>query len=165
MGRFERAVALFKAKGEIQPLQVETARFMQRRTDKTYEDGIKLLKSGRLGHRLSPQEALGNFIDREVRRDLREQFAEFGINPAGSGVIRVNRRENDTSGSELSYRRPDARVGSVALDVTLTKKTIRTPQVRGFFRTDFRPDVVMIIRPRQLGPQHTYAISRPEISR
>jgi hypothetical protein len=47
--------------------------------------------------------------------------------------------------------------------VTLTRKTLATAQVRGFFNTDFRPSRVVIIRPRQEGADHAYAIQRPEM--
>lgn len=76
--------------------------------------------------------------------------------------MRVNRRENDSSSSELSFRLPDIRVGNIAYDVTLTQKTLRTPQVRGFFDADFSPTHVVIIRPRQIGVESSYIITRPE---
>lgn len=78
---------------------------------------------------------------------------------------RFDRRENDSSGTDLTYRRPDARVKDVAFDVTLTRKTLGTAQVRGFFNTDFRPSRVVIIRPRRLGAGHTYVIRRQETKR
>ena len=63
------------------------------------------------------------------------------------------------------WRRSDARVNDVAFDVTLTRKTLSTPQVRGFFDTDFRPSRLVIIRSRQLEADHTYAIPRPKTKR
>lgn len=36
-----------------------------------------------------------------------------------------------------------------------------TPQVRGFFSSDFKPSAVIIVRPTQLGPNSSYAIARP----
>ncbi|WP_253201346.1 hypothetical protein [Sphingomonas quercus] len=75
-------------------------------------------------------------------------------------MVRVNRREDSVS--EGSFRRPDARVGNIAFDVTLTRKTLATTQVRGFFDADFKPDHVIITRPTQLGTESTYIISRPE---
>ena len=163
--RFQRAAIIARIKGDCRPLQVETLRFVQRRTDNAYEEGRNLLKSGRLSPRLSEQEALGNYIDRRVREELRERYARFGIDSAGKGPVRVNRREDDSSGTDTTYRRPDARVKDVAFDVTLTRKTLGTAQVRGFFNTDFRPSRVVIIRPRQLGANHTYVIARPETKR
>ncbi len=160
--RFDRAAAFFRVKGELRPIQVETLRFLQKRTDLAYARGLKLLKADELPIRLSQQEALGNYVDREVRRDLRDRYNQSCIDSAGVGPIRVNRRENDSSGSDATFRRPDARVGSVAFDVTLTQKTLKTDQVRGFFAADFRPTQVVIARPSQLGPDSTYIITRPE---
>jgi hypothetical protein len=163
--RFQRAAVMARVQDDFKPLQVETLRFVQQRTDSAYDRGLALLRAGRLKVRLSDQEVLGNFIDREVRRDLRERFNKMGIDSARGGPVQVNRRENISSDSELSYRRPDARVNDVAFDVTLAHKTLATPQVRGFFNTDFRPTRVVIIRPRQIGAGYTYAIPRPEAKR
>ena len=161
--RFALATVLFRDKGEMRALQVETLRYMQEQANEAYDRGLKLLKEGRLPIRLSEQEALGNYIDQQVRIGLRKRYNQYGVEPSGKGPVRVNRRENDSSGSELTYRRPDARVGRVAFDVTLSPKTAKTAQVRGFFGTDFRPQQVVIIRPSQLGRDHTYAIQAPEV--
>jgi hypothetical protein len=156
--RLDRAAAFYRVRSEARPLQVETLRFLQRNVDAAYTEGIQRLEAGRLNVRLSPREALGNFIDRQVRRRLRSLYNTLGI---PSGQVRVIGREYETSGSDRTYRIPDARVGSVAFDVSLTRKTLRTPQVRGFFRSDFRPSSVVIVRPTQLGPDSTYIITRP----
>ncbi len=163
--RFDRAAALLRIKKEVRPMQVETLRFLQKSTDIAYERGLKLLTAGALPVRLSKQEALGNYIDREVRRDLRLRYGQSGIDSGGPGPVRVNRRENDTSVSETTFRRPDARVGAVAYDVTLTRKTLQTAQIRGFFASDFKPGQVVIVRPRQIGPDSSYIITRPETKR
>ena len=163
--RFQRAAVVARLKGDYKPLQVETLRFVQRRADAAYDEGVSLLKANRLRPRLSNEEALGNYIDARVRTDLRRRYGESGIDSAGKGPVRVNRREDDSSGTDLTYRRPDARVKDVAFDVTLTRKTLATAQVRGFFNTDFQPSRVVIIRPRQLGANYTYVISRPETKR
>ena len=162
--RFQRAAIIARTRGDFGPMQVDT-RFMQRSADAAYDEGQTLLKAGRLTPRLSDQEALGNFVDQRTRTDLRKLYNSLGIDSAGAGPVRVNRRENDASGTELTYRRPDARVKDVAFDVTLARKTLGTAQIRGFFNTDFRPRSVVIIRPSQLGADHTYAISRPETKR
>ena len=159
--RFQRAAVFFRAKGDLGPLQVATLRFVQQRTDAMYDQARILLEAGRLTPRLSAREAVGNYIDKEVRRSLRERYNQLGIDSAGKGPVRVNRRENDSSATDATYRRPDARIGTAAFDVTLTRKTLATAQVRGFFNADFRPDRVVIIRPRQLGTDATYVISRP----
>ncbi|MBU3079263.1 hypothetical protein KOF26_15500 [Sphingomonas sp. XMGL2] len=158
--RFDRAVAFMRKLREIEPMKLETLRLMQRRADIAYEAGLRQLRAGKLNPRLSNEEALGNFVDREVRKALRDNFRNYGINEESDPVIRVNRRENSVS--EKSYRRPDARVGDAAFDVTLTRKNLATPQVRGFFNADFRPEQVIIIRPRQLSPGSSYIITRPE---
>lgn len=163
--RFQRAVVTARLRGDYGPLQVETLRFVQRNADVAYDRGVVLLRAGKLTPRLSDQEALGNYVDRYVRRSLRDRYHQSGIDSAGAGPVRVNRRENNSAGGDLTYRRPDARVNDVAFDVTLTRKTLRTPQVRGFFDAGFRPSRVVIIRPRQLGADHTYAITRPETKR
>lgn len=159
--RFDRAAMLLRVRNHPSALQVETLRFLQERVDATYARGHKLVTANRLRIRLSTQKALGNFIDREVRRDLRLRYNAFGIRSDGPGPVRVNRREISSSGTETSFRRPDARVGQIAYDVTISNKTLKTAQVRGFFEADFRPEAVVIIRPRQLGPNHTYLIVRP----
>lgn len=163
--RLQRAAVIARVRGDYGPLQVETLRFVQQQADNAYEKGLALIGAGRLTPRLSEREALGNYIDRRVREDLRERYNQLGIDSAGKGPVRVNRREDDSSGTDTTYRRPDSRVKDVAFDVTLTRKTLATAQVRGFFSTDFQPSRVVIIRPRQLGPDHTYIISRPETKR
>jgi len=72
----------------------------------------------------------------------------------------VNSREHDTSGADRTYRIPDSRVGSIAFDVSITPKTLATPQVRGRFNTDFQPAAI-IVRPSALGQNSTYLITRP----
>ncbi len=124
--RFQRAVVVARLKGDYEPLQVETLRFVQQRADLAYDRGVALLKAGRLTPRLSDQEALGNYIDRQVRLNLRDRYNVLGIDSAGAVPVRVNRRENNNSGSDLTCRLPDARVKDVAFDVTLTRKTLST---------------------------------------
>jgi hypothetical protein len=160
--RFDRAEAFMRVKGELRPLQVESLRFIQGRVDRAYDSGLKLLRAGKLKVRLSEQEALGNYIDAQVRAELRERYNIARIDWAGEGPVRVNRREHYSSASELTFRIPDARFGKVIFDMTLTLKTLRTPQVRDFFYADFRPSHLVVIRPSQLGSGHTYVIPRPE---
>ena len=142
-------------------MQVEALRHMQVRADLAYAEGVRRYNAGGLRARLSREEAIGNFVDREVRRELRQFYNQHGVEVSRDGPIRVIGREYDTSGTDRTYRIPDARVGNIAYDVSLTRKTLATPQVRGFFNADFRPDAVVIIRPRQLGVGNTYAIARP----
>lgn len=160
--RWDRAGTFLRVKGELKPLQVETLRLMQESADRAYDRGMKFLRIERLPMRLSEREALGNFIDREVRTELRERFGRQGIFRHGEGKVRVNGNEKNSTGTDLAFRRPDARIGDIAFDVTLTQKSLKTPQVRGFFLTDFGPSHVIVVRPRQEGANHTYIITRPE---
>lgn len=134
---------------------------MQERADSAYEEAVEQYEAGRLTPRLSREEAIGNYVDAAVRADLRTIFNVNLVDTSRGQPVRVVGREYETSGTDRTYRIPDARVGTVAFDVTLTEKTLRTPQVRGFFNADFRPDIVVIIRPSQLGGSYTYAIKRP----
>lgn len=156
-----RARAAYRTRGDVEPLQIETLRFLQRATDENYVLGVRKYERGELNVRLSREEAIGNFVDREVRNGLRRLYNGLGISTAQGQQVRVNSREYDRSGTDLTYRRPDARVGRLAFDVTLTRKTGSTPQVRGFFNADFKPRTVIIVRPSQLGLHSTYAILPP----
>lgn len=111
--------------------------------------------------RLSAQKAVGNFVDRTVRDNLRQAFNGLGISTSPGKPVRVIGREYATTGTDRTYRIPDARVGDVAFDWTLRRKTAATPQVRGFFNSDFKPSNVVIVRPTQLGNNGTYIITRP----
>ena len=159
--RFDRAVALHKIRAESRPLQVEVLRAMQERANSAYEEASRLYESGRLKPRLSREEAIGNFIDGAVRRELRKRFNSNRVDYSVGQAVRVVGREYDSSETDRTFRIPDARVANIAYDVTLTRKTLATPQVRGFFSTDFQPDAVVIVRPTQLGSGSTYVIKRP----
>jgi len=133
-------------------------RTAQREVDRAYEDGLKLLKAGRLDTRISPQLALGNYIDAAVRENIREILTNQGINRVG---ITVNNRAYNNFKNPPEYVIPDLRVYNVGYDFSLQAKNYNTPQVRNFFDADFRPDVIIIIRPSQLGRGSTYAVTRP----
>jgi hypothetical protein len=105
--------------------------------------------------------AMGNFIDKAVKADFRDILGVRDIMAPTSQAVRVNSREYDTSGDDLTYSIPDARVKDVAFDITLAPKRLSTRQIRQFFNSDFRPSSVVIIRPRQLGQDSTYVITRP----
>jgi hypothetical protein len=153
----DRAWAYLRIKGDPRPLQAETTRSLQRWTDEAYATAVQLQRQGKL-RGLSPEHAIGSYIDRQVRGQLRKMHGIHGIRSVGPNIVRVNAREYNTSTSETAFRIPDARVAQVAYDVTITRKTFATPQVRGYFSADFKPNIVVIIRPRQLGPNASYAI-------
>lgn len=159
--RAERAAALYNTRGEVGPLQVETLHFLQRRVDAAYSDGLRKLDAGQLDAYFSREEAVGNHIDRTVRSELRAFYNDLGVSQARGQQVRVNAREYSTRTGDRTYTIPDSRVGNVAFDVTLSPKRATSPQIRGFFRSDFNPDAVIIVRPSQLGRNHTYLITRP----
>jgi hypothetical protein len=134
---------------------------VQAQVDTRYDEAKLKYDRGELPARLSREEAIGNYIDRNVRRDLRNQLINRRVSTAKGNTVRVNGREYDTSGTDTTYRIPDARVGRLAIDMTLTRKTLTTPQIRGFFNSDFLPEAVIIVRPSQLGGGSTYVITRP----
>lgn len=80
-------------KNELRPLQVETLRFVQEQTDDAYARGVELLRAGELKTPLTKEVALGNYVDKEVRRRLRARYNQYGIESAGKGPVRVNRGE------------------------------------------------------------------------
>jgi hypothetical protein len=157
--RLDRAEAYYRVKGELRPLQVEAFKFLQSATDAAYVRGVRLFDAGKLTPRLSRNEAVGNYVDGQVRVELRDFYRNNGIDVERGQPVQVNRRAYNKP--EGSYTVPDSRVGQVAFDVSLTAKTLSTAQVRGFFRSDFAPTSVIIVRPRQLGPNSSYIITRP----
>jgi hypothetical protein len=101
----------------------------------------------------------GNRVDELVREQLKDSF-NWNRVPFGPGQ-RVIVNNQDVSSLDQTYRRPDVRLGNVAIDWTLAQKTFSSSQIRGLFRADSQPDVVIIIRPSELGGQSIYAIARP----
>jgi hypothetical protein len=135
-------------------------RFVQGRVDAAYDVGVRLYEMGKLPPRLSKNEAIGNFIDWQVRYELKGVYRSKGISIERGQSVQINRRAHNSA--EGSYRVPDSRVGRLAIDVSMTAKTPGSAQIQGFFRSDFQPEAVIIIRPSQLGPNHTYLIARPK---
>ena len=157
----ERAAAYYRMRGDVEFLQVETLRFLQDAVDAAYAEAVAAADAGRLQPRLSREEAIGNQVDFLVRKAIRQLFTEYDI-PYGRGKeLTINNRDYENSGSGRNYRIPDARIGDVSFDWTLSPKTISLPQIRGFFRADSQPRAVIIIRPSQLGRDSTYMLPRP----
>lgn len=160
--RAQRAAALYNFRGETGPLQVETLRFVQARVDNAYSQAEALYKLGQLEPRLSRNEAIGNHVDLQVRRELRSFYNSLDV-PSGSGLnVRVIGREYSTNGNDRTYRVPDARVGNVLFDWTLARKQPADAQIRGFFQADAQPIATIIVRPRQMESGGAYAIMRPD---
>jgi len=158
----DRALAYYRKRGDTRPLQVETLRYLQERVDAAYEMGLQKLSARQLNVRLSQAEALGNFVDRSIREEARDLYYRHGNLPQNDPEVRVVGREYDTSANDRTYRIPDIRIGKIAFDVTLTRKTLAMKQIRGFFGSDFKPDAVIIIRPKHFDPPSVYIIINPK---
>jgi hypothetical protein len=158
----ERAAAYYRVRGDVGFLQVETLRFLQNAVDAVYPEAVAAADAGRLQPRLSREEAIGNQVDFRVRQALRQLFDEYGIPYGPRANLTINNRDYETSETDILYRIPDARLGDVDFEWTLSQKTVSSPQIRGFFRADSRPRAVIIIRPSQLDGASTYLIPRPD---
>lgn len=153
------AAAIYRVRGDIRPLQEVTLDFMQRMTNAAYDEAVQQYDAGELKAHLSRHEAIGNDVDSTVRGRLGVFFNRLGI-PTGPGsAIQVNTRAYS---SVVSYRVPDARVGNLAFEVSLTAKSPSIRQIRGFFNAYFKPAGVVIVRPNQLGTNSSYIIWRPK---
>jgi hypothetical protein len=159
--RFERAAAYYNIRGQVGPLQVETLRFLRKTVDYYYVEAVRKFNAGQLKPQMSPEVAIGNYIDGETRGRLKEIFNQLNIEFGKSKNITVNNRDYDTSRSKKNYRVPDARIGNVAFDWTIGLKTADTNQVRDFFKADSKPVGVVIVRPSQVDSNGAYYIPRP----
>lgn len=158
--RADLAAAIYRVRGDIRPLQEVTLQFMQRTTNAAYDEAVARYNTGRLNVRLSREEAIGSYVDGIVRLQLRTFFNGLGIPTDSASAVRVNNRAYNTSATGVSYRVPDARVGNLTFDVSLTAKAASDAQIKGFFDADFQPTGVVIVRPNQLGNISSYVIWR-----
>ena len=156
------AAAIYRVRGDIRPLQEVTLEFMQRTTNSAYDEAVELYNAGKLKVRLSPQEAIGNYMDGVVRRRLNGFLNSLRIPVGSDSAVQVNNRAYNSSNSPPSYRLPDVRVGSFAFDTSLTAKQRSDPQIKGFFAADFSPVGVVIVRPNQLSGSSSYIIWRTD---
>jgi len=156
------AATIYRVRGDIRPLQEVTLDFMQRTANTAYDECVRRDKAGNLDARIPPQLAMGNCVDGEVRRKLRDFFESLGISMDPKSAVRVNRRAYDTAYPPPTYRVPDARVGNLAFDVSLEAKRPTKDQIRDIFNSDFKPAGVVIVRPNQLGNNSSYVIWRPK---
>jgi hypothetical protein len=159
--RMQRAVTLYKLRGDVAPLQVENLRYLQKEVDEAYAEAVKEFKAGTLETYLSEEEAIGNFMGPWVRSRLKREFDTYGLTYGPRADITINNRNYDTSGPKTTYTIPDARIRDVSFDWTLTYKTISNGQIRGFFGANASPCAVVIVRPIQLGQNSSYLIPRP----
>jgi hypothetical protein len=173
---FDPAAAEYKVRHDPRKLQIETVKFLRKTVDHYYAEGVKEFNAGDLQPRLSREEAIGNYVDGQTRRDLQSLFNRKGI-PYGQGPgIAVNNRDYDSSQpGKRPYRVPDlrigdprtgdapiseARVGSLTIDWTIGTKQPQDPQVRGFIHADSRPKAVVLVMPSQLYPPGARYIPR-----
>lgn len=156
------AAAIYRVRGDIKPLQEVTLEFMQRRTNAAYDEAVELYNVGKLKIRLSPQEAIGNYVDGFVRLELRDFFNGLKISTGPGSAIRVNSRAYDSSNVPPSYRLPDLRIGDFVFDTSLRMKSSSDSQIRGFFGADFEPAGVVIVKPNRLGNNSSYVIWRSD---
>jgi hypothetical protein len=159
--RMQRAATLYRFNGDVSLLQIETLRFLQKAVDDAYAEGAAKYSAGRLQPRLSREEAIGNYVDIAVRRDFRALLNVHNISYGPGGNVTINNRDYNTSSPQKTFRVPDARIGDISFDWTLSVKTILNQQIRGFFAADSRPIGVVIVRPSQFGRNSTYLIPRP----
>jgi hypothetical protein len=121
----------------------------QQSVDDAYDRGRILIAQGKLPLEQGNYNlTLGNYIDRETRRDMRTYAASENINDSSvSQFAAINRRLAGRNG----YGVPDLRLGnSLYVDVTLANKTPYSQQIRNW--NDIRPATsVIIIKPSQLG--------------
>ncbi len=154
-----RAAVYYRFQGNIRPLQTETLRFLQAAVDKDYDQAVREYNAGQLKVPATRALAIGNRMDELVRNDLKDVLSLNRVSFGPGQSIIIN--SQDVSSEDQTYRRPDARLGDVAFDWTLAPKSFSSAQIRGFFRADSKPDVIVILRPSQLGGQSVYAIARP----
>jgi hypothetical protein len=163
--RMKLAVEYYLKNGDIRPLQGETLMFLRNAVDKAYDEAVKKADADELRIRLSREEAVGNFVDAAVRKELKETYSWSGVAFGPGQDITINNRANETTDEGVRYRIPDARLGDVFYDWTLEAKTPTYTQIQGYFRADSQPSAVIIIRPSEFGPDEIYLIRRPRRTR
>jgi len=156
------AAAIYRVRGDFRPLQEVTLELMQRTANAAYDEAIKLYNAGELNVLLSREVTIGNYVDTAVRTRLRLFFNGLRIPTNSGSAIRVNRRAYNSSGADVTYRVPDARIGNLVFEVSLTAKPPSNQQIRGFFNADFRPAGVVLVRPNHLANNSSYVIWRPK---
>jgi hypothetical protein len=163
--RMRLAALNYTKNGDIGPLQGETLMFLKDAVDRAYDEAVKKADADQLRIRLSREEAIGNFVDAAVRKELKETYAWSGVTFGPRQDITINNRANMTTDEGVRYRIPDARLGNVFYDWTLEPKAATYPQIQGYFRADSQPSAVIIIRPSEFGPDEIYLIRRPRRNR
>jgi hypothetical protein len=134
----------------------------QNATNKYYEKGIDLIAKGALAISGDFARTLGNYMDGQVRVELRFLARGEGINDSmASNLWGVNRNIR----GDLTERRgiPDNRLGfNVFADTTLSPKSGSTEQITRW--NAIRPEAnYLIIRPTNMPGGSSYVIPRTAI--
>jgi hypothetical protein len=175
----DRAAAEYKIHGNPNPLQVETLSFLRKTVDHYYAEAVKKFDTKRFDTPQARGQAIGNYVDRQTRRDLQRLYTQKRI-PYGRGQgIAINNRDYDTSQPVKSpsgkppYRVPDLRIGeapkdddpigevrinNLTIDWTIRMKQPNDSQIQGFIHADSKPKAVVIVLPSQLYPPSAYYI-------
>lgn len=132
----------------------------QRAADMAYRDGIEAIRHGEIKAVDGKYAlALGQYIDKSARAELRVRARSEGINESSpSKIWAINRRiKIDTvSGHGI----PDNRIGhNLYSDTTLARKSSDWEQIQRW--NTIRPGHTIIVRPTQIGG--SYVIPRPQV--
>lgn len=150
IGRSQMTVAEF---------ETTVLRLQQRATNGAYERGKLAIATGELPLRGSYVLTLGNFIDGQVRRDLRRFGQLEGLpDSSASNVFAVNRavRGNDLMGV------PDLRLGTNRIsDVSLAAKNGDYEQLQRW--NTIRTNDTIIVRPESMPGGGSYVVPRSSI--
>ena len=57
---------------------MDTLRFLQARVDAAYAEGVRLYKAGNLDVYVGENEAVGNYMERAVRQELKVLYNQHG---------------------------------------------------------------------------------------
>jgi hypothetical protein len=136
-----------KSQMTVLELEKKVLDLQLRSASRAYAVGVDLIAKGELDISRGYATALGGFMDKEVRFDLRGMAKAEGINDSSmSNLWAINRQIKD--GFDIGY--PDNRLGrNMYSDTTLARKTSDTEQLINW--NNIRSGHFVMIRPTQLG--------------
>lgn len=151
IGRSQMTVAEF---------ETTVLRLQQRATNEAYERGKLAIATGEMPLRGSYVLTLGNFIDGQVRNDLRDFGKEQGLpDSAGSNLYAVNRMIRGEGLAGI----PDLLIGrNLMSDVSLASKNGNYDQLRRW--NTILPNDTIIMRPIGMPGGGAYVVPRTTIS-
>jgi hypothetical protein len=159
-GENYQGLRLGKSQMTVMEFEKRVLDVQQQATNRYYDKGVELIAKGDLQINGDYAQTLGNYIDQQVRTELRFLAKGEGINDSmTSNLWAVNRSIR----SDLAEGRgiPDNRLGySLFADTTLARKNGYTEQIMKW--NTIRPDAnYLMVRPTQLGG--SYVIPRTAI--